>query len=133
MCNFDSIAAHLGMSTVMCTGTPDLHAFVKGIVDDRLQFGLATTDVSPYQDQFWFTAKDIPGIWITRKTHLGGYWYHHSDYNNLHAVSFEQIAWAAEAACELVGQLALQATWPFEQEVSPQLRTKIEGYLQELY
>jgi len=132
-CNFDGIAAHLGLSTVMCTGTPDLHTYVKGIVDEKLQFGQATSDVSPYQDQFWFTANGIPGIWITRKTHKQAYWYHHSEHNSLDVVSFEQIAWAAEAACDMLAELAAKERWPFEREVSADLREKIDRYLRELF
>ncbi len=132
-CNFDGIGAHLGMSTVMCTGTSDLYTYVKDIVEQKLQFGQAIAGVSPYQDQFWFTAKGIPGIWITRKTHLQAYWYHHSEYNDLDAVSFEQIAWAAEAACGIIGQLAAEEPWPFDREISPELREKIGKYLKDLF
>lgn len=132
-CNFDSIGAHLGLSTVMCTGTPDLYTFVKNIVEENLLFGRAVIDVSPYQDQFWFTAKGIPGIWITRKTHLDTYWYHHSEHNNLDAISFEQITWAAETGCEMLGDLASKESWPFERKVPPDLEEKISRYLRELF
>ena len=133
VCNFDGIGAHLGLSTVMCTGTPDLLTYVQDVVDKGLQFGKAVADVSPYQDQFWFTAKGIPGIWFTRKTHLSSSWYHHSVHNRLEEISGEQIAWTAEAACEMVGDLAERASWPFERELSPELQARIAEYLCELF
>ena len=133
VCNFDSIGAHLGLSTVMCTGTPDMDAYVESIVDKRKQYGVIVSDACPYQDQFWFTANGIPGLWITRQTHQPGYWYHHSEHNNLDAIAFEQIAWAAETACEMLGDLASRAEWPFERAIAPELAAKVEGYIEELF
>jgi hypothetical protein len=45
----------------------------------------------------------------------------------------EQIAWTAEAACEIAGDLADRAQWPFPREISPELQTKINKYLKELF
>jgi len=133
VCNFDGIGAHMGLSTVMCTGTPELDSYVRDTIEDRLLFGQVTPDVSPYQDQFWFTANGIPGIWMTRKTHLSGYWYHHSVHNDLDAVSMEQIAWTAEAACEIVGDLGTSTEWPFPREICRELREKIDRYVKEIF
>jgi len=132
-CNFDGIGAHLGISGVMCTGTPQMDAYISDIVDKRRQFGRVYPDVSPYQDQFWFTSRGIPGVWFMRKTHLQVFWYHHSPHNNLDVVSFDQIAWTAEIACELLGELVAGDRWPFSHEIAPELREKIEGYLAELF
>jgi len=132
-CNFDGMGAHLGLSTVMCTGTPELYSYARDIVEERMEFGEAISNVSPYQDQFWFTAKGIPGICITRKTHLQAHWYHHSEYNDLSVVSCKQIAWAAETACEMLRELAANEPWPFDREISPALREKVAHYLRELY
>ncbi|MCP4640590.1 MAG: Zn-dependent exopeptidase M28 [bacterium] len=133
VCNFDSIGAHSGMSEVMCTGTPELERYVSDVVDDRLQFGTAMSDVCPYQDQFWFAANGIPGLWLNRKTQLSGYWYHHSEYSNLDAVSCEQIAWTAEVACAMLAELAASDAWPFERAVAPDLREKLDGYVREIF
>jgi Zn-dependent M28 family amino/carboxypeptidase len=133
VCNFDGIAAHAGMSSVMCTGTRGLEEFVRRIIVERLQFGEVHSDVCPYQDQFWFTAKGIPGIWMTRKTHLNGYWYHHSIHNDLSAVSMEQIAWTAEAACELMKPLLAASKWPFPRRIPAALMTRIDRYTREIF
>ncbi len=133
VCNFDSIGAHFGLSEVMCTGTPEMEACVRAVVDTRLQYGTACADVCPYQDQFWFAAHGIPGVWFSRRTHLPGYWYHHSEHNNLDAVSCEETAWAAETACAILSELAASDTWPFPRAIAPAMQTKIEGYLRELF
>jgi len=133
VCNFDSLAAWLGLSKVMCTGTPDLETYVKGIIAERLRFGEVYADACPYQDQFPFAAHGIPGVWFTRQTHLGGYWYHHSAHNSLENCSVEQIARTAAAACEVLRPLAARAEWPFPRRVSPELREKIARYLAELF
>jgi Zn-dependent M28 family amino/carboxypeptidase len=132
-CNFDSIGAPFGLSTVMSTGTPQLDAFVRDVLEDRQQFGRVQVDACPYQDQFWFTAKGIPGIWLNRHTHLGANWYHHSTHNDLAAVSMHQIAWTAETACELLCDLAASDRWPFPRDIAPPLREKIEAYRRELF
>ena len=132
-CNFDSIGAHFGLSEVMCTGTPVMEAYVRAVVDARLQYGTVYAEVCPYQDQFWFAAHGIPGVWFSRKTHLPGYWYHHSEHNTLEVVSCEEIAWAAEAACAILSELADSKVWPFPQAIDPALQAKIDGYLRELF
>lgn len=131
--NFDGIGAHLGLSTALCTGTPAMDEYVRAVVESRMQFGNAVVDACPYQDMFPFAAKGAPGIWLTRKTDLNHYWYHHSVHNDLAAVSMEQIAWMAEAACEMVGDLATRDDWPFAREVAPDLREKCDEYLRELF
>jgi aminopeptidase YwaD len=132
-CNFDAIGAHLGLSTAMCTGTPELDSYVRDTVQERLVFGEAVSDADPYQDQFWFAARDIPGIWFTRKTHLPGCWYHHSEHNSLDVVSSEQIAWTAETACEMLSELSAEEDWPFGREITPALREKVSHFVKELY
>lgn len=133
VCNFDSIGAHFGLSEVMCTGTPEMETYVRGIADERLHYGTVYADVCPYQDQFWFTAKGVPGVWFSRKTHLPGYWYHHSEHNNLAAISCEEIAWASETACAMLEELAAPDRWPFERAIAPEMREKVDGYLRELF
>ncbi len=133
VCNFDSIGAHLGLSEVMCTGTPEMEAYVRSVADERQQYGTVFAGVCPYQDQFWFGAQGIPGVWFNRKTHLPGYWYHHSEHNNLDAMSFAEIAWASETASIMLEELAASETWPFERAVAPALREEIDGYLHELF
>jgi Peptidase family M28 len=133
VCNFDSMGAHLGLSTVMCTGTPEMDAYIEGIVDERQQYGVIVSDVCPYQDQFWFTVNGIPGLWFSRQTHIQGYWYHHSEHNNLEAMSFEQIAWGAETACEILDELASSANWPFERAITSELAAEVEDYVKELF
>lgn len=133
VCNFDSIGAHFGLSEVMCSGTPEMEEYVKSIADERLHYGTVYADVCPYQDQFWFTAKGIPGVWFSRKTHLPGYWYHHSEHNNLAAISYEEIAWAAETACAMLEELAASDRWPFDRAIAPEMREKVDGYLRELF
>lgn len=133
VCNFDGIGAHFGHSTVMSTGTPALDAYVREIVDERRQWGVVQVDACPFQDQFWFTAKGIPGLWFTRKTHAPGYWYHHSVHNNLDAVSLEQVAWTAEVACDLLADLGDRQTWPFPRRIAPALRQKIDAWRTALF
>ena len=133
VCNFDSIGAHFGLSEVMCTGTPEMEAYVRSVVDGRQQYGTAHAGACPYQDQFWFTARGVPGVWFNRKTHLPGYWYHHSEHNNLEALSFDEIAWASETACVMLDELAAAQTWPFERAIAPGLRDEVDGYLRELF
>jgi Zn-dependent M28 family amino/carboxypeptidase len=133
VCNIDGIGAHLGLSTAMCTGTAALEAYVREALETRLPFGQVTADVSPYQDQFWFAAQGIPGIWMARETHPGTHWYHHSAHNDLGVVSMRQIAWAAEVASDLLGDLADTATWPFPREIEPSLRERIGEYRRELF
>ncbi len=132
-CNFDSIGAHFGLSEVMCTGTPEMEAYVRSVADTRLQYGTVCADVCPYQDQFWFAAQGIPGVWFTRKTHLPGCWYHHSEHNTLEVVSCEEVAWAAEAACTLLSELADSEAWPFPRAIDPAMQAKVGGYLRELF
>jgi hypothetical protein len=48
-------------------------------------------------------------------------------------VSAEQIAWAAETACEMLGELATKETWPFEREIAPELVAKVTRYVNELF
>ncbi|HOD50906.1 MAG TPA: M20/M25/M40 family metallo-hydrolase [Candidatus Hydrogenedentes bacterium] len=133
VCNFDSIGAHFGLSEVMCTGTPEMEAYVRGIADARMQYGTAYADVCPYQDQFWFAARGIPGVWFSRNTHLPGHWYHHSEYNNLDAVSCEEIAWTSETACVMLEELAGSSAWPFPRAIASDMREKADGYLRELF
>ena len=47
-CNFDGIGAHLGLSTVMCTGTPDFYMFVKNIVEDKLRSEEHTSELQSH-------------------------------------------------------------------------------------
>ncbi len=133
VCNFDSVGAHLGSSEIQCAGTPALNRYVKEAAEKRLGFGKVVDDASPYQDMFPFAARGIPGIWVTRTTHSTLYWYHHSVHNNLDAVSMEQIAWTAEAACEMVGDLASRENWPFERRLTPELKGKCDRFLRELF
>lgn len=133
VCNFDSIGAHFGLSEVMCTGTPEMEAYVRGVVDERLEYGTAYAGVCPYQDQFPFTARGIPGVWFGRNTHVPGHWYHHSEHNTLEAVSCDEIAWAAETACAMLAELASSGEWPFERAVDNAMRERIDGYLRELF
>ena len=132
-CNFDGIAALMGLSSVMCTGTPELEKYVNEIVETRLRFGETSTEVSPYQDQFWFTARGIPGLWFGRTTHPGGFWYHHSEHNSLDQISMEQIAWTAEAACEMLAELGSTDQWPFERQIPEDLQKDIDRYLREIF
>ena len=135
VCNFDSCGALLGASKVMCTGTDALERHVCGVVTDRLGHAEAFSDACPYQDQFWFTARGVPGVWFTRITHPAGRWYHHSAHNNLANVSCEQVARAADAACALLGDLVATpvAEWPFPLEIAPELAAKIDGYVRDLF
>jgi len=133
VCNFDGIAAHLGITTVMCTGTPEFDRYVSDTVDRKLQFGETVSDACPYQDQFWFTTLGIPGVWITRKTDLNHYWYHHSVHNDLGVISMEQLAWAAEAGCEIMDGLVNSTDWPFPRALAPELKKKTDKYLADLF
>jgi len=132
-CNFDGIAAWLGHSEVMVTGTAALEEYVRSMVEEKQVFGRVRADASPYQDGFPFSACGIPSIWFTRKTHLGAYWYHHSEHNTLEVCSMEQIAWTAETACGIVGELAASDSWPFERRISPTIQEKIDRYRRELF
>ena len=133
VCNLDSVAAWLGLSTVMTTGTPKLDDYVREIVEEKQAFGVVRPDASPYQDHFPFAARGIPGVWFSRKTHIGGNWYHHSPHNDLDVCCMQQIAWAAETACELLSDLAAKERWPFPRRISPSLRGEIEQYRRELF
>jgi len=47
--------------------------------------------------------------------------------------SMEQIAWTAETACGIVGDLAASDGWPFERRISPTIQEKIDRYRRELF
>ncbi len=131
--NFDSIAAWFGMSKVTVTGTQALEQYIKSQVVTRQSFGAVKSDVSPYQDQFPFARFGTPGIWYTRETHQGGYWYHHSEYNNLESVSVKQIALTAESACQIAGDLLMNERWVFPRRISADLKKKVDHYTRELF
>ena len=80
-----------------------------------------------------FAARGIPGVWFSRNTHLPGHWYHHSEYNNLDAVSCEEIAWTSETACVMLEELAGSSAWPFPRAIASDMREKADGYLRELF
>ncbi len=133
VCNFDSVAAWLGRSTAMTTGTPALDDYVRSIIEDRCRFAKVIPDASPYQDDFAFATRGVPGVWFGRMTHRIALWYHHSVENNLDVCSMERIALTARAACEMLGDLAAQGDWPFPREISPALQRKIDDYVRELF
>lgn len=133
VCNFDSIGAWLGTSRVMVTGTRALENYMRGIITNRQGFASVHADACPYQDQFPFTRYGIPGIWYTRTTHAGGYWYHHSIHNNSDACSPERIALTAESACEVVQELLSMNRWPFRRCISPHLKKKTAAYVDALF
>jgi len=118
---------------VMATGSPALEQFLKGIIEKKHAFGSVHSDVSPYQDMFPFAAAGVPGVWFTRKTHEGGYWYHHSSHSTLENCCMEQIARTAETASDIVGRLANADGWPFQRRISAPLKRKIEQYRREFY
>ena len=132
-CNFDGIAALLGISEIFCMGTPALDDYVWRVVEERQGFGRVTPSVSPYQDQFPFAARSIPGVWFTRKTHRDMYWYHHSVKNDLDVCSMEQIAWTAETACEMLRDLASKDEWTFPRELAPEVMKEVDRYARNMF
>ena len=126
VCNFDGIAALLGISEVVCIGTTDMADYLRSIVEERQGFGRVKAEVSPYQDQFPFAARGIPGVWFTRKTHKQTYWYHHSVKNDLDVCSVRQIAWTAETACEVLADLAGRDEWPFPPRIAPETMKEVQ-------
>jgi len=133
VCNYDSIGAVAGSSQASTTGTTQLDDYAREIIEKNLCFGLVKPDVSPYQDGYPFAAQGIPGIWFTRYTHAGGYWYLHSEHDLLENCSIDQIAWTAEAGCEVLGKLLNSNSWPFPREISPTMQEKIDKYQRELF
>ncbi len=133
VCNFDAIAAPFGRSLAVCSGTPALDRYLRGWFERRLRFGLVEPGVDPCQDLFPFAARGIPGVWLTRKTHLAGYWYHHSAHNRPGNLSLAQIARTAAAAAALAGDLAARRAWPFPRRLSPRWRLACQNYLRDLY
>lgn len=133
VCNFDAIAAWRGISKIMTTGTEALDSFYRRIVEDKYSFARVAPDVSPYQDAYPFACKGIPGVWITRETHPGTYWYHHSVHNNVENCSMEQIARTAEVSCDILRELASIEEWPFERAISSDLAKEIERFRLELF
>jgi len=133
VCNLDSIAAILGITEVVSVGTPELDEYVRLVVEERRQFGRVKAEVSPYQDQFPFAARGIPGLWFTRKTHEDMYWYHHSPSNDLGVCSMEQIAWTAEIVCEILAELVTAESWPFPLELAPAIKAGVERYVREMF
>lgn len=133
VCNFDGIAAWLGISEVMTVGTPALQDYVRKVVEQKQQFGWVVPTVSPYQDHFPFAVRGIPGIWFTRKTHQNMYWYHHSQENDLDVCSIKQIARTSETACEILADLAAKETWPFPREIPHAMTESINRYFHELF
>ena len=114
-------------------GTGALDDYVRNIVEDKQRFGFVRPEVSPYQDQFPFAARGIPGVWFTRKTHKDIYWYHHSVKNDLAVCSMEQIARTQETACENLGHLAAKQEWPFPREFGPEIEKEVDRYARDMW
>lgn len=133
VCNFDGVGAWIGLSEAMVTGTPLLEAYARQCIEQRHRWGVVNSNASPYQDTFAFCARGIPGVWFTRKTHLGAYWYHHSVHNDLPNYSTEQIAWTAAVASEVLAELLALEHWPFAREISSDLALKVSRYQRELF
>ena len=133
VCNFDSMAAWFGASESISTGTPELDAFAKAILEERLGWGLVRAGVSPYQDAYPFALAGIPGLWLGRMTHGEARWFHHSIHDDLSACAMEKIAAGAEAACELLGELVNRDDWPFERRLAPEIREAVDRYGRELF
>jgi len=131
--NFDGFAAWRGITEILSTGTPEFDGYIRDVVDSRLAFGSVVPGVSPYQDAYPFATKGIPGAWFSRKTHQDMYWWHHSVHNDLANVSPEQIAWTAESACTILGEIAATDDWPFDKKIAPDLQKEIDKYRRELF
>ena len=131
--NFDGFAAWRGITEILSTGSGEFDGYLRDVLDNRLAFGSVVPGVSPYQDAYPFATRGIPGAWFTRKTHEDTYWWHHSVHNDLANVSTEQIARTAEAACTVLGELAVTDDWPFERKIAPDLQKEVERYRRELF
>lgn len=131
--NFDTCAAWVGAGKALATGTPEMEAFLKGVIERKTAFGAVSSGVCPYQDAYPFALAGIPGVWLRRKTHPGGYWYHHSIHNNVANCSMERIAWAAQVACETLAELVTKDDWPFKRKIAHDLTREVDRLRSELF
>ncbi len=87
----------------------------------------AKEEVSPYSDMFPFNVFGAPSVWFYRVNMPTGRFFHHSEHDDLPAVSSGQIARTAAATARLARQAAFGPP-PWKREIPEQQTQKIRDY-----
>jgi len=106
MCNFDSFATAMGWTELFITGSDDTINTVDSIFQQEDIYAVIRRDISPFVDNFSFSAAKVPGMWVNRKDCDAGNFYHHTAQNTPDKLDFELAAKHVTAGAKTVAHYA---------------------------
>ncbi|MCE5239574.1 M28 family peptidase [bacterium] len=133
MFNFDSLGSWLGNNQAHCTGDRAVRKFVSEYYRRRRYVAEVTGDVSPFSDHFAFNMLGVPSVWFHRINFPGSRFYHHSEYDQIGVINFDQLAETTQAAADMVIALAQRPDLPFPSAIPAAQQRIIARHRRDLY
>lgn len=134
VCNFDSVASHVGEDVVGVTGPSALERLALRHWGRRRHAVEVRPTVSPYSDHFPFNIAGAPSIWLSRPSMMSeGYWTLHSVHDNLDNVSAAVLARTVDAARCLLDDVATAKRLPFPRKIAPRLAAQVRRLAKRAY
>jgi Zn-dependent M28 family amino/carboxypeptidase len=115
--NVDAMGSWTGENEIYLIGSPELRKWTEEKMAAARWSGRILEEPEGFSDHFPFIVRNVPAAWFHRRNCAGGRWFHHSQYDNMAALSPKVL----EACANLVGQMAVEICTsqelPFEREL----------------
>ena len=126
--NFDAIGSAIGHNQVHVTGPEELAQVARETPDYPCE---VSVDLTPYSDMFPYNIFGVPSLWYYRVNMPNFRYFHHSEHDDLPAVSPAVTARTASAAAHVTWRAAYaEPTWHREipQEQAAELRKRASWF-----
>ncbi|MBO5668519.1 MAG: M20/M25/M40 family metallo-hydrolase [Lentisphaeria bacterium] len=106
MCNFDSFATVMGWTELFVVGDDATVATVDDSFQKRDIYAVIRRQITPFVDNFSFSAANVPGMWVNRRDCEAGNFYHHRADNVPENLDFAGAAVHVAAGVDIIRHYA---------------------------